>query len=434
MPPDPPQPGVPDPPGQGASTLAALAALVPLGLKAAAGALGLVGFVAVIGAAITWVRFYAARLPADQAVAAIPKTELVVIGAAALTFYLILGAVAVVVVYLIDRRGRATKRMKRGIFVLVVIGMWAAIVQAREVDDDLRTGIAVGVLLAAVVTAVRVEALEGHSPTVARLLRWLQTPGPGCGIVGAILGRRFNTIAVRLLVLVVLGEVALLAWLSSTNATSLALVLAAAMGLGAICVGVARGTGDRFPLYGVTVFLALVLFGGILNAMRVFLTPVMQPSAVVLKGRPAGLEAIYVTETDKRLYLATVERLCDTDASGKVLGSNRVVPGSGRIFWLDRNLIASYAVGPQQPIADLAARATAARRQLEVMRPVFIAPKPATAPSTTARARARRPPLRSTRRTTPRRRSPPSPQAPRGRAPSASSLSATGTAVLDPCR
>ena len=66
------------------------------------GATGLVTFVAAVGGAIIWVRFYAAELPADQALAAIPQGELVASGAVMLALFLILGLAAAVGVYLFD--------------------------------------------------------------------------------------------------------------------------------------------------------------------------------------------------------------------------------------------------------------------------------------------------------------------------------------------
>jgi hypothetical protein len=50
-------------------------------LPAIGSALGFVGFVAVLGGAIDWVRFSAADLPSDQAVGAIPQSDLVAVGA-----------------------------------------------------------------------------------------------------------------------------------------------------------------------------------------------------------------------------------------------------------------------------------------------------------------------------------------------------------------
>lgn len=47
-------------------------------LPAIGSAISFVGFVTVVGTAIEWIRFYAAHLPATQAVLAVPKQELVI--------------------------------------------------------------------------------------------------------------------------------------------------------------------------------------------------------------------------------------------------------------------------------------------------------------------------------------------------------------------
>lgn len=92
-------------------------------LPAIGSAIGFVGFVAIIGGAIEWIRFNAANLPATQAVLAVPKQELVVIGALALGVFVIGATLAVVVVYLIDSDGNATPRTVRGLIAVGVIEM-----------------------------------------------------------------------------------------------------------------------------------------------------------------------------------------------------------------------------------------------------------------------------------------------------------------------
>jgi hypothetical protein len=63
------------------------------------GTAGFVAFVAIIGGAIEWVRFDAAGLPATQAVYATPEGELVVAGAWDLAVFVLLGLLAVLVVF-----------------------------------------------------------------------------------------------------------------------------------------------------------------------------------------------------------------------------------------------------------------------------------------------------------------------------------------------
>jgi hypothetical protein len=107
-----------------AGTGGALSRLGELGwqaLPAIGSAIGFAGFVAVIGAAIEWIRFDAANLPATQAVLAVPEKELVIIGALALAAFVLGAVLAVMLVYLIDSNGDATPNTARG---LVAVGFF----------------------------------------------------------------------------------------------------------------------------------------------------------------------------------------------------------------------------------------------------------------------------------------------------------------------
>jgi hypothetical protein len=71
-----------------------------------ASGIGGVGLVVFTGGALQWLRFRAAHLPADQAVAAVPKNELIATGAGALAWFLLFGGAVVLVAYLCDPKGR----------------------------------------------------------------------------------------------------------------------------------------------------------------------------------------------------------------------------------------------------------------------------------------------------------------------------------------
>jgi outer membrane protein OmpA-like peptidoglycan-associated protein len=88
----------------------------------------LIGFVAFAGAVIVWTRFSAAQVPADQAVAALPQIELVAVGSSVLLLFGFFGALAALAVYLIDRGGRTTPGMSRGLLLLLMVEGVAAIV------------------------------------------------------------------------------------------------------------------------------------------------------------------------------------------------------------------------------------------------------------------------------------------------------------------
>lgn len=71
-------------------------------VPAIAGAVSFTGWVGVLGAAVVWMRFSTAGIPADQAVHDLPLGEMLVTGAVSLILYLILGLVGVLVVYLLQ--------------------------------------------------------------------------------------------------------------------------------------------------------------------------------------------------------------------------------------------------------------------------------------------------------------------------------------------
>src|SRR4051794_32485617 len=99
-------------------------------LPALLGAIGFLGFVAAVGGAIEWVRFNAAGLPADQAGRGMPQQELVSIGAAAIIVFALAGAVAVLLVYALDRRGEVSVATGRGLGFLIsgelAVALWYA--------------------------------------------------------------------------------------------------------------------------------------------------------------------------------------------------------------------------------------------------------------------------------------------------------------------
>jgi hypothetical protein len=100
-------------------------------LPAIGSAIGFAGFVAIVGGAIEWIRFDAAHLPATQAVLAVPKQELVIEGARALIVYVVAAVLAVLLVYLIDRNGDATRQTARGLVVVGGIGLLVSVILIR---------------------------------------------------------------------------------------------------------------------------------------------------------------------------------------------------------------------------------------------------------------------------------------------------------------
>jgi outer membrane protein OmpA-like peptidoglycan-associated protein len=86
-----------------------------------------VGFVAFAGKAVLWARFSALDVPADQVVKAVPQDEAVAVGASILLLFGLAGLLAAVGVYLVDRSGRATPGMSRGLLAILAVEALVAI-------------------------------------------------------------------------------------------------------------------------------------------------------------------------------------------------------------------------------------------------------------------------------------------------------------------
>jgi flagellar motor protein MotB len=106
----------------------------------------LIGFVAFAGAVIVWTRFEAIHVPADQAVKAVPRSELVATGSSLLLLFGFFGVLAVLATYLVDRDGRATPGMSRALLLLVAAEGIIVLVLAEGAPDMARVAIGLGFL------------------------------------------------------------------------------------------------------------------------------------------------------------------------------------------------------------------------------------------------------------------------------------------------
>lgn len=325
-------------------------------LAAAFATLGLAGFVAVLGGAVVWVRLHSAQMPADQAVAAIPKNQLIVTGAAPLVFFLLLGLLAVLGVYLAEPRGTASTRSASAIVVLVAVEMTYAVL-----TGGFR---AIGVL--AVIAVLALDAFVA----IRLLHRWrhacrtrdaLRDRGKVAAEHDAFAQaqRREHVAKLRLGALVVATAAFglllwwLVPWLGYT------LLLASAFGV--IVLAIAYCT-DSFLPYGAAVFVSVALFGAAMEALRTIDgTPRVQPAAALVKGNPQGVSGLYVGETSDRLYLAHVDPCQDRERTGVrgwltgLLESDRpwhARKGSGVLFWIDRSTVTALNIGPVQNLHD----------------------------------------------------------------------------------
>jgi hypothetical protein len=392
------------------------------------------GLVTGTGGAVLWARFHSSQLPADQAVAAVPSHELVVVGAATLVGFVIAGVGALVGVYALDHSGTSGPRTRRGLVVLMVVEIAVAIIFGSLGTIDVLLliaafGVAASILLLLLDDAASMS-LPNEPDWLARLGAWLWAQTfAGVGTLERI--RRGAAILVVALGVYLIARVDQAVWVVlwfaflvlpivqpwraiyqpaarrfvgiavlACGATalirfdgSLAVITAAAVVLGLVNLGVAQATGDRFAFYGVCVFLSVVFFGGVLSYVRSIDHPKLQAVAVLLKGGSAPVCGLYVTETDSRLYLARV----DVVAEG---GQTNVVEHSGRMLSVPRSEIVRSDLGPLQSVTRAQERAAELRDELVTDQPASTvaaaegdctpAPRTAIAKATGQRALAER--------------------------------------------
>lgn len=134
---------------------------------------------------------------------------------------------------------------------------------------------------------------------------------------------------------VVLGS----GWLPFSLATAAALVA----GLWRIAVM----TKTKFFWYGLAVFISVPLFGTLTGMFRNIADPQVQPMALIRKadGADEAIQGLYVTETDDRIYFATVATEGCTDD---------LVPNSGRLLWVPKSEVVALSIGPLQSVKNAA--------------------------------------------------------------------------------
>lgn len=140
--------------------------LVPIVLTGAS----LVGFVAFAGAVIVWSRFSALEVPADQAVKAVPRDELVATGSSLLLIFGFFGVLALLAMYLVDRGGRATTGMSRALLALAAVECLTsiAVLSAKPPGEKVLPAILFALLVLAVLAVTFAESLVNRADTLPR--------------------------------------------------------------------------------------------------------------------------------------------------------------------------------------------------------------------------------------------------------------------------
>jgi hypothetical protein len=376
--------------------------LLPQLVPAFIGTIGAVSLVAVVGGAITWNRFNAAELPADQAVAALPQSALLAVGISALIVFLLLGAGAVVFISQVEDRGPFKRRW--GLLSLVAGGMLYAILLVPNEEPGVRRGLSVEwkfflgfmILVALVLGGILLgwRSKEEHgAPKLKQFvfgdppeagakglrarLRWLCWLNPRCesgGWLRKLLTTKPETAVARLMMMLFAGEVVFATALGILVDAWLGVTLLIGGVLGAICLLIGDRDKKGFADYGLAVFVSVVVFGGATQAIQARYDPKVQPAAVIRVGEEegSGLCGLYVTENDDRLYLARVL----PDERYKRLP----VADSGRIFFVAHDDVAALSIGPPMPLQDAVFRASQLREELTL--DAKAVPPPAPKPET----------------------------------------------------
>jgi hypothetical protein len=332
-----------------------------------ASGVGVAAIVAALGGAALFVRFWTARIPAAEALTVVPNAELIVRGAMALAFYLVLGGAAVAVVWLLDPQGQPGRGTIVGLLGVVVAEMLVPVWTAANVPDAVRILITVGLVAAWVLGSVLLPKLrrsenepdppaDRRGKPIAELRDWLTHDGRWLA-VGLIAGELF--------------VVALIAIFYPTLGLTL---LVAGLLLFAL-LRVAALTHRRFAPYAVALFVAVVLFGAVAIALRALDQPQARPVAVLVNNDARGICGLYVTETDKRLYIAQVD----------IDHHHDPVRRTGRIIEIPRDKIIAESVGDLQKVSHAYRRAREMRNGLILARPPTTAPQDSVVTTTTRR-------------------------------------------------
>jgi MFS family permease len=289
------------------------------------------GFAAIAtltGGVTTWLRFHGAQLPADQAVAATPVAELVTVGAVTLTVFAVVSLAAVLVAYLLDSQGKPVRSNIVGVGALSVVGVVFAVICSRPVRLPLGVVIVIALLGCALIAA---GAFAG----------WIW-PG-GSGVLTTLCGGLAAAIS---------G--AGLWWLTGESWVAVMTVLTPALAGGVLRV--AHNTGSQFRWYGVGVFLAIIVYGAVLDMLRTRAAVKLQPVAVLRTAAAGGggFAGFYVTGTPDSVLLAYVDRCTRGDDLRlvKTKGAHR-----GRLVELPRSSVEALSIGARASLDVAQSRA-----------------------------------------------------------------------------
>lgn len=392
---------------------------------AIAGAIGFTAWIGVLGAAVVWMRFSTAGIPADQAVHDLPLGEMLVTGAVSLILYLILGLIGVLLVYLLQ-----------GIVISRVIGDERSGNPAARLRGEIAQSKARLTQLEETMKPLEDPAPEADSPRDVRLralrkeaqelttsldqassklfkAELSDTKAPQRGnqwglmvLVAAELVLVMLRTDISATGKVLIGIAAVLAGITvifSAFATpeepdepsealakeqktdvvirasvaamiavlAIILVLArnwtfapvlVAIALAFANLAVGRLHPQHFFWYGISIFASVGLFGAVLTYSRDQNAPSAQPAAVLLKNGCA-VRGLWIGEGSNRVFLA---RLGTPEKKSEESQSTTAL-GAGRVFWVEKAQVATESVGKLQRVKFAVEKSTEMRTELLAM-------------------------------------------------------------------
>lgn len=375
-------------------------------LGAIATGIGVAGFAAVVGGIVVWLRFDALHLPADTAVAAMPRTELIVIGVSTLLPFIALGLALVVLAYVF-----AANRLVPSRSWIDLPAVWAgaelgpagdpppkdpgaqpspegeAKTRLATLMQDVRKATArasaAGKVGRPSVVEDQLTLVNGVNAALAQEFNWLaelpaETPSPQLVQLKPALsqleaaieaakvqvqsakseadrrqrGSRSTIIFSTAVVLAV--EMALVFARGAPSLPQTILLAAIAVVLTLTTLRLAEST-PGFAVFGVSIFVSILLFGTATTLLSTYHTPKVQPMALLRSGQDTGLTGFFVAETSDRVYLVRIQ--------GKQSGE-RFEPSFPRLVVLPRSSIVAMEVGPLQ--TQSAAYGTSYRQLVEL--------------------------------------------------------------------
>jgi len=267
--------------------------------------IGVVGFVAFMGGAILWARFDELELPPEQAVAAVPQTELIVIGAGFLSRALLIALFAVAFLYLYRS-------------VLITFSRRRQAQAENQAEEAARSA-----------SKERREELEAEAEAMKERVESGELPYEHR--IGA---------AVVLSAILLIGGLIAMQWFGRGLGAEAYVVLAGISLLTVVLSAIVLVRTNQFLWYGVAVLFSVAVFIAAHTYFRTTTFPKFQPVAVLLDDGRAAL-GVYVAETSDELVLG------DLNANLGRFSDRR------ELLTVPRETIGDFTVGPlaSRPVA-----------------------------------------------------------------------------------